>query len=1004
MTTHNIKRKLLSSSIAAIVGSLSIGVMAQEAEAPVEEIVITGIRASLTKSMDIKRNAGGVIDAITSEDMGKMPDTNLAESLQRITGVSIDRQNGEGSKVTVRGFGPEYIMTTLNGRQIPSATLFATSASNSRSFDYANLAAESVSGIEVYKTGKANLPTGGIGSLVNIKTARPFEMPGLHASAGIKALSDLSNRTGSDITPEISGIFSSTFADDTFGVALSGNYSERDSGVNAAEVLSGWNSFKGFTPASDSTLINPPGANDVYSAPQNLMYSINDFQRKRTNGQLVLQWMPIETVTGTLDYNYAKLDVEQQRQELSTWFSGGPGKAGEYTAATNPAGSVVSPVLFIDVGGSDIGMGVGNWGTINENTSVGLNLKWETTDNLTLGLDYHNSSAEAGAKDGRGSNNIATALSPQRKSTSVNFTQDLPVMDITFLNNDTELDPAKFSSSGTSFRNSYMKSEVEAFNLNGQFTFDDSFITSIDFGVTATDNKNRSAFSNAQRDTWGGYGTAADFDDALFTRKSLKNEFDNISGANNPNLEPYYYAVDFKGFIAAVGKIAEAKDVGKTEATKDSAFKLPCGYSLCADPVFSTDRLAEEKINSIYMQSNFAWDSGTMPTNLGIGIRYEETDVQSKALVPIYTKLIWASANEFTPIREGSTYTEIPGSYNNFLPSVDFDIEVIENVKLRSSYSVTITRPSYTDIQGGKTINQPVRRSGSTGNSGNPDLDPFESTNLDLSTEWYYSEGSYVSLGYYRKDVKNFIGTEIFKENLFNLAHPGNGDRFNAAAVASGAIDPNDPTKIDVTKVRAYMLANNSVIYNGNPAVIGDASLGDQPAEFSLLTPVNEKEASIDGFEFALQHMFGESGFGGIVNYTTVNGDISYDNSNINTGLGADGKPVPNQFVLLGLSDSYNLVAFYDKNGIQARIAYNWRDAFLAGTIGGNGQRNPGTTRAYGQVDVNVSYQVTDSLSIAFEGINLTNENGYGYGRSEAEVIYSGQSGPRYSLGASYKF
>ena len=142
-------------------------------------IIVSGIRASLQDAMNIKRDAVGVVDAISAEDIGKFPDTNLAESLQRITGVSIDRESGEGSKVTVRGFGPDFNLVLLNGRQMPASGLGSCcEAPASRSFDFANLASEGIAGVEVYKSGRATLPSGGIGSVINVKTPRPLDRPG----------------------------------------------------------------------------------------------------------------------------------------------------------------------------------------------------------------------------------------------------------------------------------------------------------------------------------------------------------------------------------------------------------------------------------------------------------------------------------------------------------------------------------------------------------------------------------------------------------------------------------------------------------------------------------------------------------------------------------------------------------------------------------------------------------------------------------------------------------
>ena len=167
---------------------------AQEDAKDLDTVVVVGIRGALESAMNLKRDSQGVVDGISSEDIGKFPDTNLAESLQRISGVSIDRTaSGEGSKVTVRGIGPDYNLVLLNGRQMPAAgNANGAGVSNSRAFDFANLASESISGVEVYKTSRAANPAGGIGATLNIKTARPLEAGNL-ANIGIKGVYDTSN-------------------------------------------------------------------------------------------------------------------------------------------------------------------------------------------------------------------------------------------------------------------------------------------------------------------------------------------------------------------------------------------------------------------------------------------------------------------------------------------------------------------------------------------------------------------------------------------------------------------------------------------------------------------------------------------------------------------------------------------------------------------------------------------------------------------------------------------
>ena len=251
MNIRAFTRRPLAQAVSIVLGSTVLvpAFAAEDSPEQLDEVVVTGIRGSLTSSMNLKRESQGVVDGIVAEDIGKFPDTNLAESLQRISGVSIDRNAGEGSRITVRGVGPDFNLVLLNGRQMPGASIGETFASNSRSFDFANLASESISAVEVYKTSRAATSTGGIGASVNIKTARPLDQAGTRFNLGVKGVMDMSadnlpsNIQGDSLTPEISGIFSQTSEDGTFGVALTASYQERDAGFNTASVGNGWRPF-----------------------------------------------------------------------------------------------------------------------------------------------------------------------------------------------------------------------------------------------------------------------------------------------------------------------------------------------------------------------------------------------------------------------------------------------------------------------------------------------------------------------------------------------------------------------------------------------------------------------------------------------------------------------------------------------------------------------------------------------------------------------------------------
>lgn len=990
---HHTRFKLsrLALSISLLSGSgMLMPVFAQDANTPttssaandIEVIQVSGIRGSLSKSMDMKRGANGVVDAISAEDMGKFPDTNLAESLQRITGVSIDRQNGEGSKITVRGFGPDFNLVTLNGRQMPSSSLESTSASSSRSFDFANLASEGIAAVEVYKTGRAANSTGGIGATVNILTTRPLNAPGLRGSVGLKGVMDQSTDDGSNITPEISGIFSNTFNDDKFGIALSGSYQERDSGFNQAIVGNGWRAQKGFVPGwgslpEQSALItNRPGENDVYAVPQNLVYNFNEIERTRTNSQLVLQYRPIDKLTATLDYTYSEHAVASRRSEVSAWF----GFDHRESSWTN--GPVAGPIIYSENNGGtgDLAMGGGMYATVNENNSIGLNLDYEMSDNLTLELDYHDSDAESRPDSVFGSNAVLGTAAFIRQKSTVDFSQALPVLSVQFGPGIQGIDPSQMVTTGSSFRNSYMRSDIEQVQAKGTYTFDDGIVQSINFGLSSTEVANRSAFSNVQRDTWGGVGKPSDFDPSFWQLDTIADKFDAIPGANNPNLLSHYFKWDFAKVAARAAELYGVPG--------DNQF-WPCGKSFCATDRYTTDRRTVEEAQSAFFQVNTAFDIAARPANLVAGLRYEKTDVTSRALSPVYNNLIWVSANEFAFVEVDSnqSFTELKGDYSHVLPALDFSIEALDDVFLRASYSTTIARPSYGDIQGGLAIFDP-RINGGRGSRGNPELKPFESDNFDLSAEWYYEDSSYVSLGLFYKNVNNFIGLSTVKEQPFNLPHPGQG-QWAAAARAAGA-QTND-------EIRKYILDNfaNSpdvtVDANGIVQIRGNAAR-DPAMVFDITLPVNEKDAQLKGYEFALQHVFGDSGFGAIANFTKVNGDIAYDNYSLTE-----------QFALLGLSDSANLVGFYDKDGWQVRISYNWRDKFLASTFDGSGP-NPIYTEDYGQWDVSVSYEVMKDLTLSLEGINVTDEYQRQHGRQENMAFAVTQTAPRYNLGVRYKF
>nr|WP_088062272.1 TonB-dependent receptor [Xanthomonas fragariae] len=627
--------------------------------ATLDVVHVTGIRGSLTSSMNVKRDAQGIVDGIVAEDIGKFPETNLAESLQRISGVSIDRSLGEGSRVTVRGVGPDFNLVLLNGRQMPGASIEESNASNSRAFDFANLASESISGIEVFKTSRASTPTGGIGATINIKTSRPLDNPGLHANLGLKGVHDSSNENlpgrlqGNALTPEISGIFSNTSADGRFGVSLSGSYQERDFGYSQVGVPNGWRAFRGDAtaygtipqpgaPGSES-IVNRPGTNAIYSVPQNLNYRVVGVERQRTNGQLTLQYKPLDNITTTLDYTYSENKIQQQRNEMSVWFNYGPSAS----AWTN--GPVAGPVIYSEIVNpptSDLATAGSNAATRNQNKSLGFNVDWAVTDQFKLNVDLHRSTAEAESDSPYGSSNSLGVSGFYRGTSVVDFSKDFPMLQQQLGFGLTGLDPSRTLVTGSAFRNSYMKSEIDQAQVNGDFTFEN--YSQLKFGIGSTEVKNRSAFSNVQRDTWAGAGTAADYPDDLWIPSAFAQYLDAIDGSDNSAQFNQLFLFDFERARQATAQVAGDPSLYR------------------ASSIYSTDRRVTEKSKNAYLQWNNSWDDLRVPINLAAGVRYEETRVDAQALVPVAVGIDWVANNEL-PMRLAASVGLFRKNIDNYI-------------------------------------------------------------------------------------------------------------------------------------------------------------------------------------------------------------------------------------------------------------------------------------------------------------------------------------------------
>src|SRR5690554_891744 len=956
------KNKLSHAILVAVASSsLSVPVLAQQ-DGIIEEVYVSGIRASLERAMDIKRDAGGVVDAISAEDIGKFPDANLAESLQRIPGVSIDRNAGEGNSVSVRGFGPSFNMVTTNDRQM-------LSSGAGRSFNFNDLAAELVSGVEVHKTSSAANPSGGIGSTININTARPLDIGQFKAAGSVKGVSDIDEGS---VTPEVSGLISTTFADDTFGILFAASHQQRKYEQERVAV-DGWVTNPDFYNRDvDGNIIGDRLQNRGEFSPantfmpQNYNISLQDSERTRTNANLVFQYAPSDSLTVTADYLYSELKNEHKSSQFGVWFNSG----GVQDVTINENGTAID---MYEQGTFD---NIQNWNeTVSENNSFGINVEWAVTDNFNMTFDANFAESE---QNPDGEFNQWQAIVGYRNQQQFRIIDgaEIPVVQKIYDANPGRTqaslcgDPTKNENPNwpdAGFANCYAyadanglsrtdavqgtgpqgeiatdllrahrndiqsgntKDELNQFKIEGEWS-DDNMVFRAGMMFTEQTKNNRLKYNahapaNVVEDFAGMYRFPEISPDVLTRRTTIGSDFlDQFSGTDGLPHEWVYF--DPSDVFASIWP------------------QMGAGYSQIPTEWSPNSYAVEEETLASYVQLDVDTEFFNMPLHIQSGMRLESTDITSSGFEQVLTGLVYADQTSLAPVYAagGMTESSEEQSYDILLPNLALKLNITDDLVARFAAGRTITRPDIGALQSTRTIG--ITRPGGELNAsaGNPGLKPFSADNIDLGLEWYYSDLSYMSIGYFEKYINDFV----------------------VGGVREGTIN-------DVT----------------------DPSLGDRIAVFKITSQINGPTAKVRGTELAIQHAFGETGFGVGANATFVS-----------TNRELNPEDVSQRFAITGLSDSANLMGFYENGPFQARLTYNWRDEFLQGFSqlqGGDAV----IVEDYGQWDFSMSYDITDNVTVLLEGINISGEGYRSHGRYEEQLYEAISTGARYALGVRASF
>lgn len=928
------KYSLLGMAVATALSSGTI--LAQEAAGnnDIEVIQVRGIVSSLKRAMSDKKESLIVSDGIAAEDLGKFPDLNVAESLQRITGVSIDRSGGEGQFVTVRGFGPQFNNVLVNGRQIATENA-------GREFSFDVLAAEMISGADVYKSTRADLQEGGIGATINVSTARPFDIDGFRVAGSVKATyEDLNEKT----SPSASVLISNTFNDDTFGVLFSASHQQRDVDINSIGT-SGWR------PGIDvSNLAGEVLASNIY-IPRNIDHISDVQERTRTNASLVLQYAPSDEISITFDGFVSEFEVDSLQHDLAAWYE--PTRVGSVTVDPE-----TRTAIYIDqVGGNAATDFVENTQGSRDVSieAFGLNVEWEIQENLKANFDISTSSAENDTSDGSSFftvigivNNYQTSLEGGNFTTQHDgFSgNNLPAADLGRTH--------VYGKSGVDD-----KDEITELKADFVYTPDSDTFTQMKFGAYFQDReKSIQNFSHTNNITgmfglFGGYRGAVP--SGTLVPYTANNFFSGVADT--------WYTYDAAGFF----------DVLSTDTAvqldNDNTLGLDAGTTaaiIAANNGWDPERLGDysiisEEVTSLYMDFVFQGDLGDMPWTVNVGARYSETNISVDGAEQVLRDVIATSDTTlFQNVLGDAVPVSKSSSYANLLPSVNFKLNLQEDMVLRFSFYDSLTRPTMSQLSSVTNIGEP-RLQNLTAAGGNPALKPFKSENWDISYEWYFGDASSFSFAYFNKEVDDFITTIRGEESIIL------GDRAGTPGNICGNCGPDQLP----------------------PGAIVSEELQGASENFFVSRPQNGETAQVNGFEVALTHVW-DNGFGFTANATVVNSDAAIDTS------------VSQTFALEGLGNSQNLIMFYEQDEWQARIAFNNREAFLQTLAAGTGE--PEFVDTYGQWDASASYDINENITVFIEGINLTGEETRKHGRFAIQTTQLQDTGTRYAIGVRANF
>ena len=706
-----------------------------------ETIVVRGIRESLKRSLQTKRDADAVIDAITAEDIGKFPSTNVAEAMAQIPGVTIDRRFGQGERVSINGTDPSLNLTFLDGHPVAETTWLYGEQPN-RGFDYTLLAPEILGKLEVYKSPEARLPEGSIGGTVIMHTREPLDLPNNTISGSI----GLTYGDQSDSTkPNASFLYSGKTADNTFGATISAQHYEEKVDRQGEEIF-------GYSPVSSLSgspavaagiangTLNP---NDLM--PQEINAAYFQQTRKRDSGTINLQWKPSDQLEFEAKGLYIRENFNNFNQSMYGFTSQTPLNITSLTPGGNG----------LITGGHSCGNDdptcpglVENGGTGPVNTY--LDNQARTSVVKTYGIDLTGTyrgddwslSGQGGYSKSNNTDNAQAFIEPYYNG---GYSWDIR-RGITFDDSAAAANPANWhdgDTPGGGWGGNYGQWPAEAKDVYGQADWSknfDSFFNELLIGIRyAKHDESRALY------IVGGVRTGNLATIGFNGYTDILNGFSGFSNDQRHHVETSFN--DIMNWVLG----------------------SPLGNSPDAASFLNNTYALTQESDAAYAQANFGGEG----VRGNFGLRFVHTDIQSSG----YN---YSGTPTYPP--PAGTYQTADTTHNNTLPAFNIAWDVAPDVVLRGAAAEVIAWAPYNQEVHNTFLNDTVL----TGSGGNAGLDPYKSVNFDLSAEWYFAEQSVLAASVFYKNIINYITTDSHIERQFNTISTTDPDTYQRVYVQGG--------------------------------------------------------------------------------------------------------------------------------------------------------------------------------------------------------------------------